>query len=368
MILGEAAVSSVPSATDGTHVVAVSGRPGQVILEERPVPSPGPGEVVVEVSHCGICGSDLHLMLEGWGGPGSVHGHEFSGVIAAVGDGVAGWTVGQRIVGGPSPRCGRCEGCLSGNPSQCANRSEMSVDEQDGAYAGFTRVNASAMLAVPDGLSMREAALAEPLAVALHGINRAEVKETDSVMIFGAGPIGALSIAVLVARGIGPITVVEPGETRQELARQLGADRVVHPADLPTFGIHQPDHIAPDAVHVVLECSGRKPAMEAGLQQLRRGGTLALVGAGIDPPTFDGNRILLNELTICGSFIYDDGGFEAALDLLASGDLPTDLLIDPTDVPLDRLRDAMADLIAGTIAGKVMIVPTPVDSRLGGTR
>ena len=99
--------------------------------------------------------------------------------------------------------------------------------------------------------------------------------------------------------------------------------------------------------------------MEAGLQQLRRGGRLALVGAGIEPPTFDGNRILLNELTICGSFVYDEGGFEDALDLLASGLLPTHLLIDPTDVPLSELHRAMVDLVEGTIAGKVMIVPTP---------
>ena len=345
--------------TGPTHTVAVSGRPGQVIYEERPVPEPARGEVVVEVSHCGICGSDLHMIMEGWGGPGSVHGHEYSGLVAAVGPGVDGWTVGERIVGGPSVRCGRCEGCLSGNPSQCSNRDQMGGHEHDGAYARFVRVDARTLLRVPDALSLRDAALAEPLAVALHGINRVSVSPGDSVMIFGAGPIGALSVAVLVARGVGPITVVEPAESRQDLARALGADRVVHPRDLPSFGIHQPEELAPEAVHVVLECSGKKAAMESGVQQLRRGGRIALVGAGIEPPTFDGNRILLNELTISGSFVYDEGGFEAALDLLASGALPTHVLIDPTDVPLARLREAMVDLVEGSIAGKVMIVPAP---------
>jgi threonine dehydrogenase-like Zn-dependent dehydrogenase len=313
--------------------------------------------VLIEVSHCGICGSDLHLMMEGWGGPGSIHGHEFSGVVAALGAGVEGWTIGEHVVGGPSIKCGTCEGCRSGNPSQCSNRAGMDVEDQEGAYAGFIRVDARTVLRVPDGLSLRDAALAEPLAVALHGINRAQIRPGDSVMVFGAGPIGALSVAALVARGIGPVTVVEPGETRQQLATALGADRVVHPADLPVFGIHQPEEIAPDAVHVVLECSGKRAAMEAGLMQLRRGGRMAMVGAGIEGPRFDPNRILLNELTICGSFVYDDGGFEAALELLASGDLPTDLLIDPTDVPLEDLREAMVSLIDGTIAGKVMIVP-----------
>jgi threonine dehydrogenase-like Zn-dependent dehydrogenase len=341
-----------------THTVAVSGRPGEVHLEDRPVPEPAPGEVLVEVSHCGICGSDLHLMMEGWGGPGSVHGHEFSGTIAAVGEGVEGWAVGEEVVGGPSVKCGTCEGCRSGNPSQCANRGGMEVEGQEGAYAGYVRVDARTLLRVPEGLSLRDAALAEPLAVALHGITRAQVRAGDTVMVFGAGPIGALSVAALVARGIGPVTVVEPGATRPELARALGADRVVHPADLPSYGIHQPEEISPDAVHVVLECSGKRAAMESGLQQLRRGGRLALVGAGIEGPRFDPNRILLNELTICGSFVYDEGGFPAALELLASGELPTDLLIDPTDVPLAGLRDAMASLIDGSIAGKVMVVPS----------
>ena len=340
-----------------THTVAVSGRPGEVILEDRPVPVPDPGFVVVEVSHCGICGSDLHLMMEGWGKPGTVHGHEFSGTIAAVGDDVDGWVVGDEIVSGPSPRCGRCEACLGGRPSQCSNRDEMSVEGSDGAYAGFVKVDTRSLLRIPDGLSIRDAALAEPLAVALHGITRGAVAMGDSVMVFGAGPIGALSIAVLVASGIGPITVVEPGEVRQQLARDLGADVVVHPADLPSFGQHQPEHIAADAVNVVLECSGKKAAMEGGLQQLKRGGRLVFVGAGIEPPTFDPNRILLNELTITGSFIYDEGGFEAALSLLASGVLPTNLLIDPVDRPLVELRDAMSDLMAGTVAGKVMVVP-----------
>ena len=144
---------------------------------------------------------------------------------------------------------------------------------------------------------------------------------------------------------------------RQQLARDLGADEVLHPDDLPAYGLHQPEEISPHAAHVVFECSGKKAAMEAGLQQVRRGGRLVLVGAGIEPPTFDANRILLNELTITGSFVYDADGFERALELLASGKLPTDLLIDPTDVSLSELQDAMVGVGRRTIAGKVMVVP-----------
>jgi len=108
---------------------------------------------------------------------------------------------------------------------------------------------------------------------------------------------------------------------------------------------------------VVLECSGKKAAIEAGFHQLRRGGTLALVGAGIDHPTFDPNRFILNELHVVGSFVYDQGGFERALELLVSESFPTDLLIEADDVPLDGLSDALVGLAEGRYAGKVMVVP-----------
>jgi len=332
---------------------------GEVSVEQRPVPEPGAGEVLVEVGHCGICGSDIHMILEGWGKPGVVEGHEWTGVIAAVGAGVDGWQLGDAVVGGPSPKCGRCRRCREGKPSQCENRERSMTEDlaQDGAFADYILVDARSLLALPVGLSPRAAALAEPLAVALHGITRAEIVDGDSIMVFGAGPIGALSIAALVARGLGPVTVIEPGESRQQLARDLGADVVLHPSEVEVFPQWEPDRIAETAVHVVLECSGKKAAMEAGFSQLRRGGRMVMVGAGIEPPTFDGNRMLLNELTVCGSFVYDAGGFEQALDMLASDGFPVEALIAPDDVPLDGLIDAMVDLASGRIAAKAMVVP-----------
>ncbi len=176
-------------------------------------------------------------------------------------------------------------------------------------------------------------------------------------MVIGTGPIGALSIAALVARGIGPIIAVEPGERREQLAGELGATEVLDPTDLETFPAWEPERITHRAVHVVLECSGKKAAMEAGFHQLRRGGTLVLVGAGIEHPTFDPNRFVLNELQVVGSFVYDQGGFERALELLATDGFPTDLLIEAEDVPLDGLSAALAGLAEGRLAGKVMVVP-----------
>ncbi|MGH9135984.1 MAG: zinc-binding dehydrogenase, partial [Acidimicrobiales bacterium] len=115
--------------------------------------------------------------------------------------------------------------------------------------------------------------------------------------------------------------------------------------------------VVDDAVDVVLECSGAATAMEAGLAQLERGGTLVLVGAGMEPPRFDPNRILLNELVVTGAYEYDADGFDRALELLASGALPVDRLLEPDDVPLDETLDAMRRLAAGALPGKVLIAP-----------
>ena len=337
---------------------AVYKRPGDVVVEERPVPSPASGEVLLEVDHCGICGSDIHMLLDGWADrPGRVAGHEFTGTIVALGAGVDGWSLGEMVVGGTSPKCGRCRRCLEGKPSQCENGDGPVADSHDGAFARYVLVPAAALLRLPAGVTARQAALAEPLAVALHGITRSGAAPGDTVMVMGAGPIGALSIAALVAGDIGPVIAVEPGKRRQELARRLGAAGVLDPTELLQFPRWEPDRISDSGVHVVLECSGKKNAMEFGLHQLRRGGTLVLVGAGMEQPTFDPNRIILNELTVCGSYIYDKGGFERALELLGSAGFPTDLLIEADDVPLDGVSDALVGLAEGRLAGKVMVVP-----------
>jgi (R,R)-butanediol dehydrogenase/meso-butanediol dehydrogenase/diacetyl reductase len=325
--------------------------------ETRPVPVPGPGQVLVEVDHCGICGSDIHLIWEGWGSPGSVFGHEWSGTVADVGPGVQNWAPGDRVVGGPSPRCGRCRRCLEGKPSQCANREGDVMSGGDGAFAHYLLARASSLLGLPEGLSSRDAALAEPLAVALHGITRAALAPEDTVMVFGAGPIGALSVAVLVHQGVREVTVVEPAASRRALAKKLGAKEVIEPDVLETFPRWEPERIAARAVDVVLECSGKKAAMETGLCQLRRGGTLVLVGAGNQIMELDPNRMLLNELQMCGSFVYDADGFERALELLSSGAIATDVLIEPTDVTLEGIGPALEGLATGQMAGKAMVVP-----------
>jgi len=233
----------------------------------------------------------------------------------------------------------------------------MGDGEHQGAYARYIRQRENEILRIPDGLSLREAALAEPLAVALHGITNSGVQPGERVLVLGAGPIGALTIAALHAMGVEGVKVSEPAPLRQDLARKLGAAVVVGPDDLEMPGPFDPGHIVDDAVDVVLECSGHGSAMEAGLGQLKRRGRLVLVGAGMAAPKFDPNRILLNELVITGAFCYDADGFDRSLALLASGKLPVKHLIDPVDVPLTGALEAMQSLASGRIAAKVLIAP-----------
>ena len=342
---------------DTMRAAVLGGGPGKLAVQEVPVPEVGAGDVLVEVELCGVCGSDLHTVLDGWGAKGSWEGHEWVGRVAATGNAVTKWKVGDVVVGGPSVRCGECDACRAGRPSLCAARDTPGATPDHGAFATYKVTGEAEVLPLPDGLSPRAAALAEPLAVALHGIHQGNVQPGMRVMVMGAGPIGALTIAGLRAMGVDDVTCSEPTEIRREIAAAVGAARVVHPDELHVPSIAEPGLVVEGAVDVVLECSGHGRAMEAGLAQLKRGGTLVLVGAGMAQPKFDPNRILLNEVVITGAFTYDKDGFTEALELLAGGNMPVDALLEPGEVPLDGLLDAMRGLAGGEIAGKVLVKP-----------
>jgi (R,R)-butanediol dehydrogenase/meso-butanediol dehydrogenase/diacetyl reductase len=336
----------------------------EVAVEDRPTPRPGPGEMLLEVSHCGICGSDLHFLIE-WGTQaGAIEGHEYSGTVVALGPGVDGWAVGDRAVGGPAPKCGTCEYCAAQRTSLCIERGRVGTDDGgwQGAFARYKVVEAAQALRVPDGLSLKHAALTEPLAVALHGITRGGgARPGTRWLVTGGGPIGFLSVAALRASGVDDVVVSEPKERRRALCEKLGA-RTVAPEELQTPAM--PHDIVDEPFDVVLECSGNKQAQESALAQLKRAGTLVLVGAGISRPRFDPNRILLNELVITGAFVYDHDGFPRALELLASGTMPNELLVEQEDYPLNRLLDAAIALHEGDLAAKAMVVPQVI--RTGG--
>ena len=338
-----------------TMPAAVYRKRGSIAVETVDVPILGPGDVLLEISHCGVCGTDLHMVIEGWGVPGSIQGHEYSGVVVAVGADVTQHAVGDRVVGGPPAGCGACALCERGASHLCLERGRAGLSIFHGAFAPYMKVAASSCFRIPDALDLRTAALCEPTAVALHGVLRTDAAPGSRVLVTGAGPIGLLTVAVLRAMGVDDITVSEPNPKRRALVESVGASSVVTPdaftpPELPMDVVGEPFDVA-------IECSGRADAMEMALTQLQRRGTLVLSGTGMNPPRFDPNRIILNELVITGSYEYVASDYERSLELLASGALPTVLLIEPDDVPLSGVQRAMEQLAAGELAGKVLVNP-----------
>ena len=329
---------------------------GNVEVIEHPVAEIGPEDVLLRVSHCGICGTDLHTVLEGMSPPDKIGGHEYSGRVAALGSAVEGWQLGDAAIPTGSPGCGAGDCCRAGRPCLCVERGPIGDGPNgNGAFAEYVRLPAKNLLRVPEGLDLRVAALAEPLAVALHGITLSGAEPGDRALVTGAGPIGLMTVAALRALGIDDVTVSEPHDRRRERSAQVGGTRTCAPEDLELPGM--PFTIVDDPFDVALECSGNPRAMESALGQLRRLGTLVLVGTGMRRPKFDHNRILLNELIVTGAYCYDQDGIERALALLAEGNLPTDQLIESEDIPLEGMLEAAERCAAGELAGKVMIVP-----------
>ncbi|HXQ75755.1 MAG TPA: alcohol dehydrogenase catalytic domain-containing protein [Acidimicrobiales bacterium] len=327
---------------------------GRITVQNLPVPVPGPDEVLIEVAQCGICGSDMHLVLEGYARAGTVLGHEWAGTVVAAGAAVSGWEAGARVVSNPTAGCGTCRPCRRGRPSVCLSREAPDYLSFGGAFCRYLAVRAEQLLRLPDTLSTRAAALTEPTAIAVHTVNLSQVTSDDRVLVTGAGPVGLLAVAVLLARGVTDITVSEPSAARRARAAALGAAAVIAPDQFPVPQLGRPVD-APFAV--AFECSGHASAAEAALDQLDFAGTLVLVGTGRDLPRINHNRMIVLELTIVGAYNYDADGFRPALDLLASGLLPTDLLIEPDDVPLSGVGEAMQRLAHGEIAGKVLVRP-----------
>jgi 2-desacetyl-2-hydroxyethyl bacteriochlorophyllide A dehydrogenase len=328
---------------------------GQLEVQELPVPELGPNDALIAVSHCGICGTDLHLVLEKYARPGSVLGHEWSGTIAALGSDVKGWEAGARVVANATPGCGECRACKRGRPSVCLRREPPDLlDFSRGAFSTYKLVDASRLLRIPDPLSTRAAALTEPTAIAIHTVNLAGVGPDDRVLVTGGGPVGLLTTAVLKARGIDDIVVSEPSALRRERALAVGARKVIAPDDLPRAPMGRP---VEESFTFAFECSGNAKAAERALDQLDYASTLVFVGTGHEPPRVNQNRMIVFETTIIGAYNYDADGWQPALDLLASGKLPLDLLIDPVDVVLDDLPVTLDRLAQGEIPAKAMVVP-----------
>jgi (R,R)-butanediol dehydrogenase/meso-butanediol dehydrogenase/diacetyl reductase len=268
---------------------------------------------------------------------------------------VQGWEVGARVVQNPAPGCGECRACRRGRPAVCLRREPANFLQVSlGAFCRYKVVPSAQLLRLPDALSTRAAALAEPTAIAIHTVNLSGATPEDRVLVTGGGPVGLLTTAVLRARGITDITLSEPTPVRRERAVAVGAARVIEPGDLHRAPMGRP---VAEPYSLVFECSGNAAAAESAFDQLDYAGTLVFVGTGHDMPRINHNRAIVLELTIIAAYNYDMDGFASALELLASGRLPLEHLIEADDVLLDDLLGTMHRLAAGELPGKVMVRP-----------
>jgi L-iditol 2-dehydrogenase len=255
---------------------------GRVCLAERPVVEPGPGEVQVRVEAVGICGSDLHNFSEGQigGSPCAfpmVLGHEPAGTVVKTGPGVSGWTRGDRAALEPAIYCYHCEFCLSGHHNVCAALRFLSMPGDPGFFRDYVNLPAHNLLPVPPELSQAEVTLFEPLAVILHSLQFMALRPGDRVAVWGAGPIGLLTVAALRLSGAGRIWAVEPVAHRRELALAAGADAAIDPAAAPS-GDEILRETGGRGVDVAIDCAAKGDSLDQAIASLRSAGRLVVTG------------------------------------------------------------------------------------------
>lgn len=244
-------------------------------VTERPEPEPGPGEIRVRVGAVGLCGSDLHNYAEGSVGDTlcvypMVLGHEPSGIVDQPGPGVTGWNRGDRAVFEPALYCYHCEYCMAGRHNVCANLRFLSSTEDPGFFRDYVVLPAHNLLPLPEHLSLDEGTLVEPLAVVLHSMQFAAIRPGETVAVFGAGPIGLMTIAVVKLCGAGRVWVVEPVEARRELALRMGATAVYDPAKSdPVAEILR--ETGNRGVDVAIDCAAKRGTMNQCLRVARNG-------------------------------------------------------------------------------------------------
>jgi (R,R)-butanediol dehydrogenase/meso-butanediol dehydrogenase/diacetyl reductase len=290
---------------------------------------------------------------------GTVPGHEFSGRIACVGEGVDGWSPGDRVSVLPFAQCGECASCQAGEEQVCPHAVSDGVGlgtGRPGAYAGQVVVDERMLFSLPDSVDDRAGTLVEPLAVAIRAVDLADVKPDEPVLVLGAGPIGLLTALVLAHRGVERVAVCSRNPARGRRAAALGLSTIsIEEVYLRAEGGgERPGGESPACV---FECAGTPAAAQLGVEILRPLGRLLLVGLSLAPLDLAAPPIVLKELSIRGVIAYRRAQFQAAIDMLAAGAIPVDDLI--TDVvPLADAEAAFQSLTSrGNDKVKILLAP-----------
>jgi (R,R)-butanediol dehydrogenase/meso-butanediol dehydrogenase/diacetyl reductase len=328
------------------------------IEEVTEPPSPGVGDVLVRVVTCGICGTDLHEYsagpivtpvephpLTGAQNP-QILGHEFAGDVVAVGPDVTRVAVGDRVAIMPLAYCSRCAYCQRGLQHLCSTMACVGLSHAWGGMAGLATVADYQVVRLPDGVTHRQGALIEPTAVAAYGVERAGVGPGDTVLVTGAGPIGALAALCARTAGASTVFVSEPNPARRARAESLGVATVLDPSaiDVPAYLHERSDGLGVD---VAIECSGHPNGFGTAIRSLRRRGTLAQTGLFVGEASVEPMLWALNDLTIVGTWCYWVYDFERIAAQIGAGDLPVERVVTST-VSLDDAPDAFARLTSGT--------------------
>ncbi len=316
-----------------------------------PDPTPKPDEVVMSVCRCGICGSDLHMTKDptfGLAG-GEVIGHEYSGEVLEVGKEVTDLKVGDLVAAAPLRGCGHCAECRQGNPAWCENGMELI----GGGYAEYAALAGRQLRKMPSEISLADGALAEPLAVALHGILRSGMTPGDRVLVVGAGAIGLAVVYWARRMGAGCVVVADIHDHQRDRAMDLGATEfLVSDPDIA----HQSASACGGAPDIVFECVGKVGLIDHCIDLVRPRGTVCVLGLCVGTDRMDSFRAISKEVNVVMSVFFNMHEFSNAIDALDSGRFAPQLLISDT-VSLDTAPTAFEALRQRTTQCKVLIAP-----------
>jgi len=340
-------------------------------IAELPAPSPGAGEVLIRVAACGICGSDVHG-YDGSSGrriPPIVMGHEAAGVIAAVGEGVTGYRVGDRVTFDSTVYCGVCEFCRRGEVNLCDDRQVVGVSCGDyrraGAFAEYVTVPERILYRLPENLSFADAAMLEAVSVAIHAVRVAEVAGGETALVIGAGMIGLLILQAARASGCSRIFVTDVDATRLQLARSLGADAVIDSSD-ESLASRIEQLTNGRGVDVTFEAVGRPETVAAAIDGTRKGGTVALVGNISPEVTIPLQKVVTRQIRLQGS-CASAGEYPQAMEWIAAGKIKVAPLITAV-APLEDGPSWFARLYAREPnLMKVVLDPRAAQNQEGAT-
>lgn len=333
---------------------------GCLELQEKPEPKPAPGEVLIEVKVCGICGTDIHVKHDQfpyW--PPVILGHEFAGQVVELGPGTEGIEVGARVVGEPHTRhCGHCYLCRTGNIQICSMKRSPGWGI-DGAFARYLVMPVQLLHRIPDGMSFEEAALVEPAANCVTDvIERARLQAGDFAVVLGPGPIGLLSALTAKAAGARHVVIIgtpADEEVRLSKARELGLDTVVN------LGEQDPVQVVFDLTEglgadMVIECSGAAPAIASTVELVRRRGTICAIGlTGKADLSFPWDAAMKKVCQITFNLSTQYTSWDRTIALIASGAIPAGKLISHRE-PLANWETVFAEVEAFR-ALKALLVP-----------